>query len=767
VYDIDSIPGLIELGHLNEKGVCEIEFDVTEWLADYPLGVLNITYIRPGETDVYPVDVTGVSAAAPESGNLLLTVTEDEGELVSAVLTWTVSDAVTAIAGSGTVVVELAEGGTIKKRSDKVQSYTADGHAAAGTPPEPLADYIEKWSDVDITVTGVAHDVAADGDITQDADGTHISLDIPAGHPGVYVGTDEPTDPDVMVWIDEDDPYDDELQDYLDAGAAAQTAAEAARDLAEGYAASLGDVAEKFEVSSANESAALGDELASGTGWTLGAGWAGDFATGFVHTAGQTEALTFTMPVTTQTNVYQIEFDSLATAEPAEFIVQIGNSTAFEVYRGATEGVTYRYKFGIKSVSSGDFVITPNWNYVNGRYAGTISNISIKQITGTITGSLPIKDEDENILFETRPTETSLKNTYIGVGAGRKNTSGDTNIGIGYQAMYANTSGYWNTALGYQALMDNTVGSRNICLGAFALMKNLSGHRNIVLGTFAMRDNTHGHNNIVMGADACWNNETGNYNISFGLASMAQRISGEANIAIGKAALGANTAGSYHIAIGDSAASSFETTGANETLAIGHDAMRNTTTGTNNVAIGGEALMTNITGGTNTAIGRRAMQYGSSAKENVAVGYYAGRGAEAAAAVERNVFLGYATGAAVTSAKRNVLIGYAVGDEITSGSDNIIIGYNLSNTSATASNKLNIGGLIFGTLDTKRIRIGAASPTAALHLPASTTSAASAPIKMETGTLMDTPEAGAIEYDGTNLYFTDSTGTRKTLAVTA
>jgi hypothetical protein len=181
-YDIDALPDLIELGNLNELGVSLVEFDVTEWLSDYPLGTFNVTYIRPGETNVYPVDVTGVTEAAPISGNLELDVTRTElGVLTEAVLTWTVSDAVTATAGSGSIVVELAEGGTIKMRSDKVQSYTADGHAAAGDPPEPLADYIEKWSAVDLTITGLDEDEEPTGAVTQDETGTHIALGIPTG----------------------------------------------------------------------------------------------------------------------------------------------------------------------------------------------------------------------------------------------------------------------------------------------------------------------------------------------------------------------------------------------------------------------------------------------------------------------------------------------------------------------------------------------------------------------------------------------------------
>ena len=174
MYDIDSLPGLIELGHLNEKGVCEIEFDVTAWLTDYPLGVLNITYIRPGETDVYPVDMTGVSIAAPTSGNLALTLADEVYTL-----TWTVSDAVTAIAGAGSIVAQLTEGGTIKKRSDKVQTIVTDGHAAAGDPPEPLADYVQKWSAVDATVEGASVGEEATVTITQDANGTHFAFVLP------------------------------------------------------------------------------------------------------------------------------------------------------------------------------------------------------------------------------------------------------------------------------------------------------------------------------------------------------------------------------------------------------------------------------------------------------------------------------------------------------------------------------------------------------------------------------------------------------------
>lgn len=54
------------------------------------------------------------------------------------------------------------------------------------------------------------------------------------------------------------------------------------------------------------------------------------------------------------------------------------------------------------------------------------------------------------------------------------------------------------------------------------------------------------------------------------------------------------------------------------------------------------------------------------------------------------------------------------------------------------------------------------NPTATLHVRAGTASANSAPLKFTSGTNLSTPEAGAMEYDGSNLYFTPST-TRQTI----
>ncbi len=62
------------------------------------------------------------------------------------------------------------------------------------------------------------------------------------------------------------------------------------------------------------------------------------------------------------------------------------------------------------------------------------------------------------------------------------------------------------------------------------------------------------------------------------------------------------------------------------------------------------------------------------------------------------------------------------------------------------------------------VGIGTTTPTASLELKAGAAAANSAPLKFRTGVNLTSPEAGAVEYDGMNLYFTDSTSVRRTIA---
>lgn len=68
---------------------------------------------------------------------------------------------------------------------------------------------------------------------------------------------------------------------------------------------------------------------------------------------------------------------------------------------------------------------------------------------------------------------------------------------------------------------------------------------------------------------------------------------------------------------------------------------------------------------------------------------------------------------------------------------------------------------------TGNIGVGVASPSSTLHLKAGSATANTAPLKLTSGPTLTAPEAGAIEFDGTNLYFTNNTPTRLTIATNA
>lgn len=79
----------------------------------------------------------------------------------------------------------------------------------------------------------------------------------------------------------------------------------------------------------------------------------------------------------------------------------------------------------------------------------------------------------------------------------------------------------------------------------------------------------------------------------------------------------------------------------------------------------------------------------------------------------------------------------------------------------SASGATNNYGLIVAN---GNVGIGQTSPTARLHIAAGTASAETSPLKFTSGTNLTTPEAGAMEYDGTSLYFSPST-TRRTVVL--
>ena len=65
-----------------------------------------------------------------------------------------------------------------------------------------------------------------------------------------------------------------------------------------------------------------------------------------------------------------------------------------------------------------------------------------------------------------------------------------------------------------------------------------------------------------------------------------------------------------------------------------------------------------------------------------------------------------------------------------------------------------------------RFGIGVVNPTALLHITSGTATANTAPLKLTAGTNLTTPEAGAVEYDGSRLYHTNATAIREAISGT-
>jgi len=293
----------------------------------------------------------------------------------------------------------------------------------------------------------------------------------------------------------------------------------------------------------ANEKSILGSELIDGTGWTS-TGWTGTFGTGFTSTSPNTLPL-YKVVASSGTNVYRVTFTVNGTSPIGEYplSVTLGNSLPFDIYKGGTNPVSYT--LSIKSVSNGNLVFTPGASFT-----GTITNISVKQVTTPFTANTTKRDSNGVTIYEERNSLSVLDNLFFGINSGKNNYTGEYNTILGSNSFISNVEGFWNSTLGKNTLLNNINGSRNNAIGYLALESNLYGHRNNAIGTFALRNNTNGSANIAIGADALNFNTIGNNNVGIGLGSLYGTVNGSDNIGIGRYSGQGTISGINNISIG-------------------------------------------------------------------------------------------------------------------------------------------------------------------------------------------------------------------------
>jgi hypothetical protein len=391
---------------------------------------------------------------------------------------------------------------------------------------------------------------------------------------------------------------------------------------------------------------------------------------------------------------------------------------------------------------------------------------------------------------------TGLNNTAIGVNSLYSNTSGGFNVASGYNSLYSNTTGTYNVAYGGGSLYSNTTGSENTALGQNSLNSNTTGVENTASGSFSLKNNTTGYHNTANGYQSLYSNTIGNQNTALGFRTLYLNKTISRNTAIGfnsmayandtlsgydayNTALGyealrgsttaANNTGKYNTAIGDSAL--FSNTSGIENVAVGANSLYLNTTGTLNTAIGYNSLSSNISGVYNVANGGSSLSNNTTGSGNTANGVYSlynnttGTG---------NTASGYNSFASNTTGGFNTVYGYNAGSYIANGStpnqtssNSIYIGYDTRALSDGSNNEIVIGKSAIGN-GSNTATIGSSSLLrtylTGVNLKAGTATSGTAPLKFTAGTNLGTAETGAVEYDGTSLYFTPSGTTRKTIA---
>ena len=228
---------------------------------------------------------------------------------------------------------------------------------------------------------------------------------------------------------------------------------------------------------------------------SIGEGWTGNMESGFTHTTGQENPLSFDISKAPLKSKLLIRFTCTNLKENTDILVSIGNSGSIKSYNGTdniTAGLIY---------DGGLLTLTPMSNF-----NGTISNIRCNIIG---EGSERINIKVDNILCERNNLVYGFWNTFIGP--------------------------KFSTARSFQD------GTRCIAMGYNALRDMKIGNRNVAIGTFAMPCLTKGENNVAIGSDTIYPLVEAHNCIGIGKATLGGSQSAKDCVAIGHGAMGAYT----------------------------------------------------------------------------------------------------------------------------------------------------------------------------------------------------------------------------------
>lgn len=515
--------------------------------------------------------------------------------------------------------------------------------------------------------------------------------------------------------------------------------------------------------SNSNQAIFSDDLLTDNSKWITD-GWTGTRETGFQHLVGQSTPLIYN-DTFNKGDKFVLSFDVQSNYPPGSqnasnaFSVILGNSQPIITYRG---GGSMHYDIGLTPAENGNlqFILCNPTEPTQSStiFDGKILNITLKKFLNSLQ-QIDISDKNNLASNSITVTESNAQNTIIGTFAGISNFSQNNNTYLGFGTARNDISGYFNVGIGWNALAKNINGSRNVSIGYNAHNYNISGDRNVAIGPFAMNTSETTRRTIALGYDVMFSNKTGDNNIAIGGVALSGASNSEDNIAIGHSALsipGNSTLGSRNIAIGNQ--SLLYKTEGNGCIAIGYQAQYHDNSGKYNVSIGNNSLGNMRDGNSVIGIGNGiAVQLTTGLLSLIAGSSICNSLKE----IEQSAIVGVTSliNRNLNSITNSAIFGRNITTELPDLKNILAFGNNIKITQA--NDFMYLGGIITANLSNlyslPRVGIGVDNPTARLHLRAGSNLQQSAPIKIDAGTKMTTPEDGAIEYDGTNLYFTVGT----------
>ena len=137
MYPIENTPYVLRIAKQNEYGSAhQHQFDVSDWLAEYPGASIGIAVIRPGETEDDAMPATTV--------------------IVGTTMTWTVSAWETEIPGHSTAEARMLAqddlGNDVLVKSATIRTFVVPS-IADGLPTDPMMPFINQV----ITYAGIAN----------------------------------------------------------------------------------------------------------------------------------------------------------------------------------------------------------------------------------------------------------------------------------------------------------------------------------------------------------------------------------------------------------------------------------------------------------------------------------------------------------------------------------------------------------------------------------------------------------------------------------